>query len=253
VCTKQGHDVRDFALVAGGGAGGIHAAAIARQLSIPTVIVPRVAALMSAFGMFAKDLGLEYARSCFRSQDRLSFEEVNGLYADMRRQAREDFARIGIPEADLALQASVEMRYADQFHEVEVDLPAAERMDAGALGALLAAFHAKYEKIYSYSMPWRAAEFLTFRLRATVPRRALRMAEEAPAGRGEPVPRGARACLFGGGAKRVDTPVYDWAQLRPGHALQGPALVDDPTTTVLVPPGATCSVDPQRNLVLRTA
>src|SRR3990167_2387467 len=119
VCTKQGHDVRDFTLVAGGGAGGIHAAAIARQLSIPMVIVPRVASLMSAFGMFAMDLGLEYARSCARRQNQLDFAEIGGLYADMRRRAREDFARIGIPESQLSFRPTVEMRYVGQYHEVE--------------------------------------------------------------------------------------------------------------------------------------
>ena len=88
VCTKKGLDVRDFTLVAGGGAGGIHAGAIARQLSIPMVIVPRVAALMSAFGMFAMDLGLEYARSLARTQDQFDLAEINRLYADMRAKRR---------------------------------------------------------------------------------------------------------------------------------------------------------------------
>ena len=123
VCTKKGHDVRDFTLVAGGGAGGIHAAAIAQQLSIPMVIVPRVAALMSAFGMFAKDLGLEYARSCFRSQKMKDFDEVGRLFTDMRQQALDDFARIGIPASQLSFQPTVEMRYTGQYHEVEVELP----------------------------------------------------------------------------------------------------------------------------------
>jgi len=251
VCTKQGHDVRDFTMVAGGGAGGIHAAAIARQLSIPMVIVPRVAALMSAFGMFAKDLGLEYARSCFRSQDRLDFAEVSGLFAEMRAQAREDFAGIGIPESQLSFQPTVEMRYADQFHEVEIDMPS-ERLDTEMLKALLQTFHTRYEKMYTYSMNWRAAEFLTFRLKVTAPRRPVQLASSArAAGTVETARRGTRACLFDGGAKRVATPVYDWDRMEPGHKLAGPALVDDRTTTVLVPRGFACEVDPYRNLVLR--
>jgi len=251
VCTKQGHDVRDFTLVAGGGAGGIHAAAIARQLSIPTVIVPRVAALMSAFGMFAKDLGLEYARSCARRQNKLDFAEISGLYADMRRQARADFARMGIAEAQLAFQPTVEMRYADQFHDVEVDVPS-ETLNAETLSQLLANFHAKYKSIYTYSMPKRQAEFLTFRLRVTAPRRPVEMAASAKASSSvETARRGSRSCLFERGAARVDTPAYDWDRMEPGHRLSGPALIDDKTTTVLVPPGFTCEVDAYRNLVLQ--
>jgi N-methylhydantoinase A len=252
VCTKQGHDVRDFTLVAGGGAGGIHAAAIARQLSIPMVIVPRVAALMSAFGMFAKDLGLEYARSCFRTQDKLDFAEITGLYTDMRRQAREDFARMGIAEAQMSFQPTVEMRYAGQFHEVEIDMPA-ERLDTETLKGLLANFHEKYEKMYTYSMNWRAAEFLTFRLKATAPRRPVQMAADTRSkGSVDAARRGSRKCLFEGSAERVETPAYDWDRLQAGHAISGPALVDDKTTTVLVPAGFRCEVDPYRNLVLRT-
>ena len=251
VCTKQGQDVRDFTLVAGGGAGGIHAAAIARQLSIPTVIVPRVAALMSAFGMFAKDLGFEYARSCFRSQQQLDFAEISGLYDDMRRQAHEDFARIGIPESQMSYKPTVEMRYEGQFHEVELDVPS-QTLDAQTLAELVKNFHAKYEKLYTYSMTWRNAEFLTFRLKVTAPRRPVNLASNAQAaGSVEAARRGSRRCLFDGNAQPVETAAYDWDRMQPGHKVTGPALIDDKTTTVLVVPGFSCEVDEYRNLVLR--
>ena len=250
VATKQGRDVRDFTLVAGGGAGGIHAAAIARQLSIPTVIVPRVAALMSAFGMFAMDLGLEYARSCARRQSQLDFAEIGGLYADMRRRACADFACVGIAESQLSFRPTVEMRYVGQYHEVEMDLPA-EALNAENLPALLESFHSKYHMMYTYAMKWRAAEFLTFRLKVTAPPRPLVMTAQAKAtGSVEAARRGSRACLFDGSPARVDTPAYDWDQMGPGHRVVGPALIDDKTTTVMVPPGFACEVDPYHNLVL---
>jgi N-methylhydantoinase A len=237
-------------MVAGGGAGGIHAAAIARQLSIPLVIVPRVAALMSAFGMFAKELGLEYARSCFRTQSQLDFEEVAGLYRDMEREARADFERLGIPAAQMSFQRSVEMRYVGQFHEIEVDLPA-EDLDSGNLPVLLENFHTKYGKMYTYSMSWRAAEFHTFRLKVTAIRQAVKLAPNARASSAvESARRGSRLCLFDGVLERVQTPAYDWDRLAPGHAIAGPALIDDKTTTVLVPPGYGCEVDAYGNLLL---
>ena len=251
VCTKQGRDVRDFTLVAGGGAGGIHAAAIARQLSIPMVIVPRVAALMSAFGMFAMDLGLEYARSCARRQSKLDFAEIDALYADMRGSALADFASIGIAESLLTFQPTVEMRYVGQYHEVEMDLPA-EALNADNLPLLMENFHTKYHKLYTYSMKWREAEFLTFRLKVTAPPKPMQMtAEKQASGSVESARRGSRACLYAGSSERVDTPVYDWDKMRPGHKIAGPALVDDKTTTVLVVPNFTGEVDAYRNLVLR--
>jgi N-methylhydantoinase A len=201
--------------------------------------------------MFAKDLGLEYARSCFRTQRQLDFAEIDKLYADMRRQARDDFARIGIPESQMAFQPTVEMRYVGQFHDVEVDLPA-EKLNAEILKALLQIFHSKYEKMYTYSMPWRDAEFHTFRLKATAARRPMKMAVHDKASKTvETARRGSRQCLYDGSATRVDTPVYDWDRLEPGHRINGPALVDDKTTTVLVLPGFSCEVDAYRNLLLR--
>lgn len=251
VCTKKGHDVRDFTLVAGGGAGGIHAAAIAQQLSIPMVIVPRVAALMSAFGMFAMDAGLEYARSCARRQKQLDFSEINNLYIDMGRQARDDFARIGIPASQLSYQPTVEMRYIGQFHEVEIDLSSQE-LNAENLRLLLASFHSKYEKMYSYSMPWRDVEFLTFRLKVTAPARPLHLSRQDKSSLSlDAARRGSRRCSFDGRSEQVETPVYDWDRLESGHKIAGPALIDDKTTTVLVTPAFTCELDPYRNLLLR--
>jgi N-methylhydantoinase A len=205
---------------------------------------------MSAFGMFVMDLGLEYARSCARAQDQLDLAEINRLYADMRRQAKDDFARIGIPEAQLSYHPTVEIRYAGQFHEVENEMPAGDLNDE-KLKALLENFHAKYKSMYTYSMPWRGAEFLTFRLKVTAPRRPTTLAADVTASSGVESCRGSRRCLFDGSSQRVDTPVYDWDRLASGHKISGPALIDDKTTTVLVIPGFTCEVDPYRNLVLR--
>jgi N-methylhydantoinase A len=93
----------------------------------------------------------------------LNFDEIGKLYEDMERQAREDFARIGIPAAQTSFQRTVEMRYVGQFHEIEIELPA-DGLNADNLQVLLQTFHAKYHKMYTYSMNWRAAEFHTFRL-----------------------------------------------------------------------------------------
>ena len=208
---------------------------------------------MSAFGMFAMDLGLEYARSFASRQKQLDFAEIGRLYADMRARAREDFQRIDIPESQLSYRATVEMRYVGQYHEVEIDLPAGA-LTAENLPELLENFHTKYHKMYTYSMPWREAEFLTFRLRVTAAKRPVETKAGKKASAGvEKARRGSRKCLFEGSAERVQTPAYDWDLMEPGHRIAGPALIDDKTTTVLVVPGFTCEVDPYRNLVLRAS
>ena len=206
VCTKKGHDVRDFTLVAGGGAGGIHAAAIAQQLSIPMVIVPRVAALMSAFGMFAMDLGPRICALLLRAA-RTSWTSPRSAACTPTcagRRATTSPAS-AFREAQLSFQPTVEMRYAGQFHEVEIDLPA-ETLNAENLPALLQNFHGKYEKMYTYSMPWRAAEFLTFRLKVTAPAAPVETGGQRQGRRPacEIARRGSRRCLFDGSAKRVE-------------------------------------------------
>jgi len=249
VCTKRGYDVRDFVMVAGGGAGGVHAAAIARHLSIPTVIVPRVSALLSAFGMFTMDLGQQYARSRFRDLAKADPAHVNAIYAEMRDEAEESFSRIGVAVSDLRYASTVDMRYAGQFHEVEIDLPDGA-MDDAALEELVRRFHNRYEVLYGYQLPQQPVEFLTFYLKVTAPRPPLAVAtEEATTSDVHGALRGSRSCLFGD--RWHDTPAYDADLLQPGSVLEGPALVDDPTTTVVVPDGFTCEVDPHRNLVLR--
>jgi N-methylhydantoinase A len=208
---------------------------------------------MSAFGMFAMDLGLEYARSVARRQNKLDFAEINELYAGMARRAREDFERIGIAESRLSYKRTVEMRYVGQYHEVEIDLPAGE-LSEQHLASLLQAFHTRYEALYTYSMPWRAVEFLNYRLKVTSPSRPLKSAPLARAsGNVEAARRGSRLCLFDDHAGKVDTPVYDWDRLQPGHTFAGPALIDDKTTTVLLVRGFGCEVDDYHNLVMRPA
>ncbi|MGH9025599.1 MAG: hydantoinase/oxoprolinase family protein [Acidimicrobiia bacterium] len=251
VCTKRGYDVRDLTMVAGGGAGGIHAAAIAQRLMIPEVIVPRVSALMSAFGMFTMDLGQEYARTRFRDLARVEPDTVAAIYTEMRDEAERAFAGVGVDPGGLHFTHTVDMRYAGQFHEVEIELPDGPVTQA-ALDELVRRFHDRYEVLYTYKLPWQPVEFLSFYLKVTSPRTALELAAHTGAGGSrEEAPRGTRRCVFEDGPREV--PVYDGDRLRPGDTLAGPALIDDPTTTVLVLDGFSCEVDPQRNLVLRSA
>ncbi len=122
VATRHGHDVRDFALVAGGGAGPVHAASIADLLHMPQVVIPPIAATYSAFGMFAMDVGRNYARSYIVRAAELDLERVRGLYAAMETEAVEGFGAIGVGVADITFARTVDVRYQGQFHEVEVPM-----------------------------------------------------------------------------------------------------------------------------------
>jgi N-methylhydantoinase A len=248
VSTKLGYDVRDFALVVGGGAGPVHGAAIAELLSIPAVLIPSVAAAYSAFGMFAMDVGRNYARSYICGAKNIDSEKVNRLYGEMEAEALAGFRANDIAPEQVVFRRSAEMRYAGQFHEVEVELSGAAFI-AQQLEATVNEFHRQHEKLYTFRMPWKAAEFLTFRLRATAPRAPFHLRQ---IGAGGTDAAGAikrrRRCWFDG--REVDTPVYDGTRLLAGARFSGPAIIEETTTTVVIPARFVCAVDQWKNYLL---
>jgi N-methylhydantoinase A len=250
ISTRRGYDVRDFALVAGGGAGPVHAGFLAEVLGIRTVIVPQTAALYSALGMLLMDIGRDYARTLFSSAATLDFGKVNAIFAAMEAEALAAFRAVGIGPAEVRLTRSADMRYAKQFHEIEVELPP-RPLEAADLPAILEAFHRLHEARYTFSMSFRAVDFITFRLHASAPRRAeVRLATGAgAAGRpGAPAEKRRRHTFFGGALQ--DVPVYDGPAVPPGHPLKGPAIIEEQTTTIVVPPGFVAQVDGAHNYVL---
>jgi N-methylhydantoinase A len=248
VATRRGHDVRDFTLVAGGGAGPVHAASIADLLHIPRVVVPPIAATYSAFGMFAMDVGRNYARSYITRADGLDVDRLNELYREMEQEAVEAFAAMDVPADAIAFARTADLRYLGQFHEVEVAVPAGE-VGRAAIDETIGNFHTRHEQLYTFNMPWQAIEFLTFRLRATVPRRPFELtAIVAGDGSAEHAVKRHRTAWWDG--RPVETAVYDGSLLRAGDRFPGPAIVEETTTTVVVPPAYAVEVDRFKNYVM---
>jgi len=248
VSTKRGHDVRDFALVVGGGAGPVHAAAIAELLSIPTVVIPSVAATYSAFGMFAMDVGRNFARSYICNAKNIDVDKVNRLYEEMEAEALDGFRANGIPPERVNFSRTAEMRYGGQFHEVEVELngPA---FSAAELESTVSEFHRQHEKLYTFQMPWKYVEFLTFRLRAAAAKAPFRLRQIDGAGPDSSLAiKRRRRCWFEG--REVDTPIYDGGRLLAGCRFDGPAVIEETTTTVVVPARFRCAVDQWKNYLL---
>jgi N-methylhydantoinase A len=249
ISTKQGYDVRDFALIVGGGAGPVHGPDLAERLGISTVIIPRFAALYSAFGMFAMDIGRDYARSFHCRVDRVDLAAVNRLYEEMEEEALAAMKALKLPKGDVNLARTAEMRYTGQFHEVEVPL-APGKLTAQHVKEAVAKFHKRHHELYTFSMSFRPVEFLNFRLKATARKAAFQL-EKIPQGKRKV--NGAlkrkRTCIFNG--KSFNTPVYDGEQIRAGNRIEGPAIIEERTTTVVVPPAFQCSADRFKSYVLK--
>ncbi len=248
--TKRGFDLRDFALVVGGGAGAVHAAAVAELLGIPSVSIPKYAALYSAFGMFAMDVGREYSRTQIARSDKLDLQQVEALYQDLIERAAADFRESQMDPSRMILARTVHMRYAGQFHEIELPLPS-DFCSAAAVEAVVKAFHARHKEIYTFDLPFRGVEFLTFRLKATAPRSfGLKI---LPLAQGEKDPKSAfkrtRRCWFG--KESLDTACYDGERMLAGYVIPGPAIVEAKATTVVVPKGFTATVDVSGTYLLK--
>jgi N-methylhydantoinase A len=244
ISIAKGHDPRDFALLAYGGAGPMHAALIADELEIPRVVVPPAPGNFSAFGSLISDLRREYVRTRLTGTRSARFEEVEAAFADLEREAREDLAREGIPPSGISTRRMLGMRYVGQSWELMVRLPD----DATSMAAVEEAFHRAHERRYGHASPG-PAEIVNFRLTGVgaVPKPSLpRWSGEGPLA---PARRTERPVYFTGGF--VTAPVFQRERLPLGVPLAGPAIVEEMGSTTVVPPGWTAAVGPWGELVLQ--
>ena len=248
VSTKRGYDVRNTVMIAGGGGGPIHGGFIADALGVHKVVVPPVAALYSAFGMFAMDIGQDYARSFVSRVNGVDLNTLNEIYREMEAEAVSSFRAHGVNQKDILFKRTADMRYVGQFHEVETDVPNGN-LTRGMVDAAGNAFARKHEELYTFAMPWKAVEILTLRLKATTPNAPFALPQVAQGGV-DPTKalKRRRTCRFNG--RDVDTPIYDGEKVMAGNIISGPAIIEETTTTVVIPEAYICSVDKYKNYIL---
>ena len=241
VSVERGHDPRDFTLVAFGGAGPLHACALAELLRIPRVLVPPFPGVLSALGMVAAPI----TRDSFASWLRVLTDgaETAGQLRDavtaLRRQATAELSAEGLPVSRLRFEPSLAMRYVGQSYELLIPAPATT--PAG----ILADFHAAHSRRFGHADEGRPVEAVTLRLRTVLP--GARLDLSAPPAAAGPARIGAIEVFFD---RRRRTALYERERLRPGHRLRGPAIVTQMDTTTVIPPGWQGDVDAGGNMIL---
>jgi N-methylhydantoinase A len=246
VSVERGIDPRGYLLVSGGGAGGLHAARLARQLGMRQVLIPPEASTFCAFGMTVTDVRHDYTVSLYGRSDELDVSILDEPFARLEQQARERLRRDGFRDEQIVLERSVDARYRNQIHELTIPIPSAERYAPADLDAIVGAFHAEHEGQFTYSLPDVAVEFLHWRLAAYAvtpelarPRTA---AAEDPRKAGEAALKGEREAYFAEFREQVSTPVYATERLVPGAQIAGQAIVESSNTTLVINPGDTLTV-----------
>ncbi len=248
VSLSRGYDPRDFALVAFGGGGAMHAVALATELGCPRVIVPRGASVFSAWGMMMSDLRRDYFVTRLVGDGADAPAQIAALVAETAGHAQAQFAAEGVAADQLKLTVLLKCRYQNQEHSVEVDAGAVD-YDAAAHAALKARFHDAYEREYTYRLD-APVEVVGLHLVAAAEVGKLELSQAPVTGAVLDAAIKGRRQVDYATEGRHEATIYDAARLEPGMSFAGPAIIEDPGTTIVIHPGNRVSIDAYGNTVI---
>src|SRR4051812_34343067 len=226
ISLQRGYDPREFALVVFGGAGPLHGAALAKELGVPTVLVPPRPGTWSALGCLMVDIRHDLSEMFLRPAADADAHELDAAFKRLEDKGRELLASEGVAEEGVTLERSIAMRYLGQWRSLEVAFD-------GDLGAAVERFHTEHEREFSYRRDDAPVELYRLQLVATGATEEVRLPEHERGGE-LPAPAERRTVYFDGEA--VDTPVFERSELPAGVTFDGPAVIGQLDTTTLVPP-----------------
>ena len=247
ISTMRGHDLRDFQLLAFGGAGPLHAGAIAEELGMAGVVVPLYPGVYSAMGLLMSDVKHDYIRSKLAGLAAATADEIVKLFAELEKHAMRDLRDEGFASGRIGIERALDMRYAGQGYEITI--PCEYPLRAGSIARLRARFDETHKQMFGHTAPDEPVEIVSYRLRGVgrVP------PVELPKHRREGHPlnhalRETRKARFNG--VTLDCPVYQRERLDVGVTFTGPAIVDQLDATTVIPPGQTARVDEFKNILI---
>jgi len=249
ISTMRGFDLRDFTLVAFGGAGPLHAGQMARNLGMRGVIVPLYPGVNSAIGLLQADVRHDYAASRLTLLSAVTPADVAARLKGLAAQARDELRAEGFRPREIALEFALDLRYAGQGYELTVPL-ASEKVTAKALGEIRDLFDTTHKQLFGHSAPEEPVEAVTYRVTGigrlpevkmpTFRKRGLKLKDAY---------LGTRKAWFDGGAD--DVPVYQRERLDVGHRIKGAAVIEQLDSTIVLHPGQVAEVDRFHNLLIR--
>ena len=250
VTVRRGYDPRELAMVAFGGAGPLHASRLCMEMQIPALLIPLSPGTASALGLLVTDLRHEFSHTRVMPADAPDMGRIRSLFERMEDEGRRTLEREGVAAEAMEFRRGIEMRYAGQSSEVAVGCPG-EAVDVPALAEAVRSFHAAHERAYGHGYPDEPVELVNFTVTAIgrIPRPRLRRI----ASNGRDVAearRGTRRVFFSEARGFAETGIYDRALLRAGHAVVGPAVIEEVDSTTLVHAGYRAAVDEFGNLLI---
>ncbi|MDX1483456.1 MAG: hydantoinase/oxoprolinase family protein [Alphaproteobacteria bacterium] len=250
--AKRGLEPREFTLLPFGGAGAVHAAAVASELGIARILVPPRPGAFSALGLLCSDVVHDFIRSELKPITALDPDHGEALFAELETRARAELAAEGLAEAEAGMVRELDMRYAGQGYELRVPLDGLGTLDGAALAEARRRFDKRHEQIHGHAAREKEVEVVSYRIRATVsvPKFEPR-AQGTPETAADPgaALKGRRMVWFDG-LTGSEAPVYERERLTVGARLTGPAIVEQMDATTVIPAGWRAEVDAYGNLIL---
>ena len=244
--VRRGVDPRRFAILGFGGAAGLQATELARIVHVERVILPRVASVLSAWGMLGTELRLEAIRSHVGDTGELDLEALRALYGELEADGR---ARMSAwTDGPVRTRRAAEMRYGEQVYEIDVPLDGVDLDSPRLAESLKRAFEARHEELYTYFLPDQDPVLINARVTTSGALPSPPLEPETPSGAPPAPPAGTRAIWLG---EWLDAPVHAFDTLSRGQVVAGPAIIESDTTTVLLRPGDEATTTPERWLDIR--
>ncbi len=249
--VERGKDPRKYPIFAFGGAGPVHAFGVANILHAPGLIIPTGAGVASTIGFLVAPLAFDFVRSAISRLDRVDWDELNGMFEEMEHEGRDLLERAGVASSDIRIHRTTELRYVGQGHEVSVPVP------DGPLGetsypAIERQFEALYQHLYQRTAPGNSIETVSCRVVVSGPTPDLppiNLSGEGSIG-AESALKGKRPVYDPTSGEMRETPVFDRYRLSPGDEIDGPAIVEERESTVVLGANSSARVDERLNLVV---
>jgi len=248
VTIERGYDPRKFMLVAFGGAGPVHGSRLARMVGIKKVVIPIFAGVVSALGLLVSDPRFYYSYTFIRTLDSETISEMRGIYQGIESQGMKSLESCGL-DGDFRFFRSCDMRYVGQGFEINIQVQEEDLNDIG-MGNLKMRFNEEYERNYGYAVDDAEIEIVTIKLIATCIRPQFSLQAMIERAKREDPKKGTREIYLPETNGFRSCPIYDREKLYPGFKIQGPALVEERTSSTVVLPGDLLEVDEFGSLLI---
>ena len=247
ISTQKGFDLREFSLVSFGGAGSLHAAEIIQELGMKRVIVPPYCGTFSALGAEMAEVRYDYVRTLMQNISTLAPETYNAIFAGMKVEAMPHMVNEGFTEETVVFSGSADMRYAGQAWELSVPVPVKVNGTAD-YDKLIEAFETVHQKTYGYTLKGEEITIVNLRLATSGATQKLELKKYPYAANERGALKGKREVYFN--RKLYETSIYDRDKMTPGTAITGPAVIEEYSATIVVPPAFKACIDEFLNIII---